>query len=603
MQKHRLNKFLVVSMAVLLAGLAPLPNLGSDRPPSDKQATASAEATAKPAAESQDPIAALKQQMVLQQKQIDQLQKALVEQRQLLEQALRAAKPAAAAEQAAPPESSNLGQVASTSPMIPKGLTKPENASAPLAPATLSARTAKPAKSEGEETSPLQLRVGDATITPVGFMDFTSVFRTHTAGGSIGTSFGSIPYGSSVYQNNLSELRFSMQNSRIGFRVDADVKGAHVIGYMEADYLGNNPANVAVSSNSNTMRSRLYWLDLQKGRWEVLAGQTWSLITPGRTGISPLPSNLFYAQNIDVNYQAGLVFGRIPELRVVYHPSKKVAFAIALDSPDQYAGGSSGGPLITLPPAFNTSATYQGELDYNQNGLNAPNVAPDIIAKLAFDPVKKFHFEIGGVERNFKVYSPATSTIPAATFSAAGGGGFLNLNFELFKGFRVLTNNFVSDGGGRYIFGQVPDLIAKADGSLSLLHASSTVSGFEYTHKNTMLYAYYGGIYAGRNFTIVPISTTSGTPPVTTTKLTPFGYGYTGASTAQNRAIQEGTFGFNQTIWKDAKYGAVNFMGQYSYVVRDPWSVASGQPANANLNMVFFNLRYTLPGSAPTLGK
>jgi hypothetical protein len=603
MQKHRLNKFLVVSMAVLLAGLAPLPNLGSDRPPSDKQATASAEATAKPAAESQDPIAALKQQMALQQKQIDQLQKALVEQRQLLEQALRAAKPAAAAEQAAPPESTSLGEVASTSPMIPKGLTKPENASAPLAPATLSARTAKPAKSEGEETSPLQLRVGDATITPVGFMDFTSVFRTHTAGGSIGTSFGSIPYGSSVYQNNLSELRFSMQNSRIGFRVDADVKGAHVIGYMEADYLGNNPANVAVSSNSNTMRSRLYWLDLQKGRWEVLAGQTWSLITPGRTGISPLPSNLFYAQNIDVNYQAGLVFGRIPELRVVYHPSKKVAFAIALDSPDQYAGGSSGGPLITLPPAFNTSATYQGELDYNQNGLNAPNVAPDIIAKLAFDPVKKFHFEIGGVERNFKVYSPATSTIPAATFSAAGGGGFLNLNFELFKGFRVLTNNFVSDGGGRYIFGQVPDLIAKADGSLSLLHASSTVSGFEYTHKNTMLYAYYGGIYAGRNFTIVPISTTSGTPPVTTTKLTPFGYGYTGASTAQNRAIQEGTFGFNQTIWKDAKYGAVNFMGQYSYVVRDPWSVASGQPANANLNMVFFNLRYTLPGSAPTLGK
>jgi len=167
----------------------------------------------------------------------------------------------------------------------------------------------------------------------------------------------------------------------------------------------------------------------------------------------------------------------------------------------------------------------------------------------------------------------------------------------------VLTNNFWSDGGGRYIFGQAPDLIAKADGSLSLVHSGSTVSGFEYTHKGTMLYAYYGGIYVGRNSTIVPVSTTSGTPPVTTTKLTPFGYGYTGASTAQNRAIQEATFGFNQTLWKDAKYGALNFMGQYSYVVRDPWSVASGQPANANLNMVFFNLRYTLPGSAPTLGK
>jgi uncharacterized coiled-coil protein SlyX len=573
--------------------------LGSDGPSSDKQATASAEATAKPGAESQDPIAALQQQMALQEKQIEQLQKALVEQKQLLEQALRAAMPAAAAEQAAPLESSNLGQVASTSPMIPKGLTKPENASAPLAPATLSARIAKPAKGEGEETSPLQLRIGDATITPVGFMDFTSVFRTHAAGGSIGTNFGSIPYGSGIYQNNLTELRFSMQNSRIGFRVDADVKGAHVIGYMEADYLGNNPANVAVSSNSNTMRSRLYWVDVARGKWEVLGGQTWSLITPGRTGISPLPSNLFYTQNIDVNYQAGLVWGRIPELRLVFHPSKKAALAIALDSPDQYAGGSSGGPLITFPPALASSTAYQGELDYNQNGLNAPNVAPDIIAKLAFDPVKQFHFEIGGVERNFKVWNPTTTT----SFSSAGGGGFLNMNFELFKGFRVLTNNFWSDGGGRYIFGQAPDLIAKADGSLSLLHSGSTVSGFEYTHKGTMLYAYYGGIYVGRNFTIVPVSTTSGTPPVTTTKLTPFGYGYTGASTAQNRAIQEATFGFNQTLWKDAKYGAVNFMGQYSHVVRDPWYVASGQPSNTSLNMVFFNLRYTLPGSAPTLGK
>jgi uncharacterized coiled-coil protein SlyX len=613
MQKHRIIRFMVVGTVALLVSLVPLPNLCSDTASSDKQAPASTEAAAKPAAESQDPIAALKQQMALQKKQIEQMQKALAEQEKLLEQTLRAAKPAAATDQAAnpaaatepaaAPQSSNLGQVASTTPMIPKGLTKPENASAPLAPANLSARTAAPARDAAEESSPLQLHIGSATLAPVGFMDFTGVFRTHAAGGSIGTSFGSIPYGTTGYQENLTEFRLSMQNSRIGFRADADVKGAHVIGYMEADFLGNNGTNVAVSSNSNTLRSRLYWVDLRKGDWEVLAGQTWSLITPGRTGISPLPADVFYSQDMDVNYQAGLVWGRIPELRFVYHPVKQVAFAIALDSPDQYAGGSSGGPTITFPPAL--SSNYSSELDTSASsgGLGAPNVAPDIIAKLAFDPNKMFHFEIGGVERDFKVYNPATTTTPAATFSAEGGGGFLNLNFDIFKGFRVLTNNFVSDGGGRYIFGQVPDLIAKADGSLSLIHADSTVSGFEYTHRKTLIFAYYGGIYAGRNFTIVPISTTTGTPPVTTTKLTPFGYGYTGASSSQNRAIQEATFGFNQTIWKDAKYGALNVIGQYSYLVRDPWYVAAGQPANANLNMLFFDLRYTLPGSAPTLGK
>ena len=82
-------------------------------------------------------------------------------------------------------------------------------------------------------------------------MDFTGVWRNKNDGGSIGTSFGSIAYGN-IYQTNLSEFRLSMQNSRVGVRFDAMVKGAHVIGYMEADFLGNLPANVLVSSNSNT---------------------------------------------------------------------------------------------------------------------------------------------------------------------------------------------------------------------------------------------------------------------------------------------------------------------------------------------------------------
>jgi hypothetical protein len=553
-----------------------------------------------------DDVSLLKQQIAEQQKQIEELRTIVDQMKQKLDQSpnpapTTAATPAPAAATVAPPPTSaaatpmpNLGQVASTIPMLPKATEKAAAssdanlvASAVIPPA---AATPQPQMQNGG-TDPLQLHIGTASITPVGFMDFSSVFRTHAAGGSIGTSFASIPYGSSgaaAYQNNLSEFRLSMQNSRVGFRVDADVMGAHVIGYMEADFLGNNPGNVAVSSNSNTLRSRLYWVDIARGSFEVLGGQTWSLITPSRYGISPLPGDLFFCgQLVDVNYNAGLFWGRIPELRFVYHhPSNKLAFAVALDSPDQYAGGSAGGPLITLPSALNTSATYQGELDYNQNGLNAPNVAPDVIAKLAFDPSKRVHLDIGGVERHFKLYNPTNQT----DYSATGGGGFLNFEVEPIKGFRLLTHNFWSDGGGRYIFGQAPDLIAHADGSISLIHASSTVSGFEFTHKKTMIYAYYGGIYVGRNVAI----DTNGKP---------VGYGYTGAPNTQNRTIQEPTIGLNQTIWKDARWGAVNFMAQYSYLTRNPWYVAAGQPANASLNMVFFNLRYTLPGSAPTLGR
>ena len=132
------------------------------------------------------------------------------------------------------------------------------------------------------------------------------------------------------------------------------------------------------------------------------------------------------------------------------------------------------------------------------------------------------------------------------------------------------------------------DLIAKVDGSPSLIHSASTVSGLEFNHRNTLLYGYYGGLCIGRDSAI----DTNG-------KLV--GYGYSGSSAGQNRAAQEATFGFAQTFRKDAKYGALTFMGQYSYVVRNPWFVATGQPKEANINMVFLNLRYTLPGSAPAM--
>jgi hypothetical protein len=561
MQKGLTLRFLSLAIGAVLMGWGLA--AAEENPHETQQRAASSLTTEAKAgdATSQDEIAILKNQVGRQQTQIDQLLRSLQQMKERLDETSRAHPQEAASTGAA-------GQVASLVPVIP-------SSSAAVVPAL------NPQNKEAEEASPLQLRVGSAYITPVGFMDFTSVFRTHDGGSGIGTNFAGIPYGN-IFQNNLSEFRLSMQNSRVGFRVDAMVKGAHVIGYMESDFLGNNPTNVAVSSNSNTLRSRLYWVDVQKGNWEVLGGQTWSLITPGRTGISPLPGNLFFTQNIDVNYQLGLVWGRIPEFRVVYHPTKKVAFAVALDSPEQYVGGSAGGGLVTFPTALSTA--YSSELNVGNTSLTVPNVAPDVVAKLALDPSSKFHFEVGGVERNFKLWNPTDGS----KHSAAGGGAFVNLSFELFKGFRVLTNNFWSDGGGRYIFGQAPDLIAKVDGSPSLIHADSTVSGLEYSHKNTLLYGYYGGLYVGRN---VAIDTTD----------KPVGYGYTGAPAGQNRAVQEATFGFAQTFWKDAKYGALTFMGQYSYVLRNPWSVATGQPANASLNMVFLNLRYTLPGSAPAM--
>ena len=487
------------------------------------------------------------------------------------------------------------------------GASSPSFAISASAPAAQPAAAVQPTPApQSVPDSPLQFRIGSAYLTPFGFMDFTGVFRNHNAGGGIWSNFGNIPYefptsatGVNLL-NHVSEARLSIQNSRIGFRADALVKGAHVIGYFEGDFLGNNPSNVAVSSNSNTFRSRLYWVDLRKGKLEILGGQTWSLITAGRTGISPLPGDVFVALDTDVNYQTGYVWGRIPEFRFVYHPSSKAAIAFAFDNQEQYWGGSAGGPTPLLPSAGPTTVngvlTLPGtQLNNQTTTTNAPQPFFDVIVKVALDPSPKLHFEFGGVERQFRVAVNSTTSpsSPVVNQRTSGGGAFVNLNVQLFKGFRLLTNNYWSQGGGRYMYGLVPDVILNPDGSMSAIRASSTLSGFEYTHKTTLVYAYYGGIYAFRDLGFV-----NGLEYGYGVDATGPGSNYTAAIT-QNRAQQESTIGFNQTIWRDAKYGALNLMGQYSYLTRAPWSVAPGNPTQASLQLGFFNLRYTLPGAAP----
>jgi hypothetical protein len=447
------------------------------------------------------------------------------------------------------------------------------------------------AQADQEPDAPTSVKIGSAYLTPIGFLDFTGVWRSKNVGSGIGTNFAAIPYAGAA-TNQLSEARLSMQNSRIGFRVDSEVEGAHVMGYMEADFLGNNPGNVAVSSNSNTLRSRLYWVDLNNGMWELLAGQTWSLITPGRTGISPLPADLFYTQVIDVNYQVGLTWGRIPELRVVYHPTDEIAVAAALDNPEQYIGGSAGGPKVTLP--MNLAGLAGTQLNDGTTTLSAPNLVPDIMGKVAFDPSKHAHVEVTGVFRKFTIWDPSTNL----HHGTVGGGVIFSGGVEFLSGLRVVWTGMYGTGMGRYLFGQVPDLIVQADGQLDTITTWSGVGGFEYTISDTQLYAYASGIHADRtDAPAVDPPAMGGGPCVDA--MSCVGYGYPGAPSSQNKNIIELTAGVTQTFWKDPKYGALQLMGQYSFVQREPWFIKMDEPEHAHVNMIFLNLRWTLPGTAP----
>jgi hypothetical protein len=579
-----MKKIEILARLGICLGLV-LPMSAADGPPSDPPA-ATAAATSE--------IEQLKKMLLDQQRQIDELRRIVATSNGKVPAGDKVTVPAVEHATPAALGRPSLGEVASTAPIVPPAPAASPAPSRTFGPAA--STTASPAPAD--ESAPMQLKIGDAYITPVGFMDMTSVSRSVNAASGIGTNFGSMPYAN-TQAGSLTESRLSTQNSRIGARFDAIAKGWNILGYWESDFLGQlgNPPNggLAVSSNPYVFRMRLYWVDARKDKFEFLAGQSWSLMTPNRKGISPLPGDIFYSQDIDVNYQAGLTWGRIPGFRFGFHPTDKVAFAVALENSEPYVGGGNGGSGATLPALISTTATtgtlqgsvLGGQINNGSSSINSAALLPDIIAKLAFDPTSKFHFEITGVEIANKIAYPV-GTAPYSTFSKVGGGGSVNLSFEVVKNFRILTNNFYSSGGGRYIFGQAPDFIIRSNGSLSLVHSASTVTGFEANVGKTLVYGYYGGVYIGRNMALDANGTTK------------IGYGPI-ASDGQNRAIQEVTFGTNTTLLRDPKWGALNLMFQYSYLQRNPWLAAIGAPTNAHADMGFINFRYSLPGAAPTL--
>jgi hypothetical protein len=493
----------------------------------------------------------------------------------------------------------DLGIVASLAPVVPRSSTPTRSFAMPqnqLGAAATTTTTAKnPCEADVERVVPTFLRIGNVCIVPIGFMDLVPLWRDKNAGSSMGSNFGSVPYNNTA-NGNLSEFRFSSQNSRIGFRIDGDWMGTHFIGYNEFDFNGTSGStNLAVSNGAIVPRLRLFWADARKGKWEFLAGQSWSMLTPNRNGLSALPGDLFYTQVIDINYIAGLTWTRQPGMRLIYHPNKQWALGFSVEQPNQYIGGSAGGSPIVLPAALTGLAGTQ--LDNASNiatgtgaYLSEPTVTPDFISKIAYDPNSRVHLEVGGILTNAKI------TTLAAPFNVhhttVGAGILFGANVAVTKNVRLMSTNYISDGAGRYLFGQAPDLIVRANGSMSGIKADGTVDGVEATIKNTLLYAYYGGIYINRNVAF----DANGTTPV--------GFGFTGSPNSQNRAIQEVTFGINQTIWRNPRYGAINLASQYEYLMRSPWFVAPGTPTlgapkAAHTNTLYFNIRYSLPGSMP----
>jgi hypothetical protein len=442
-------------------------------------------------------------------------------------------------------------------------------------------------------TSPLAIHVGDADLLIGGFLDMMSVTRSTNTGNGIATNFGNIPFttntnGTPKVQGHLSETRFSAQNSRLSLQATSKMGDLSVKGYVEADFLGNTSQNLNVTSNSNGLRMRLYWAQVTTGKFEFLAGQSWSMMTPNRNGISPAPGDIFFSQNADTNYQAGLVWGRTPGFRFLVHPSPVVTAGVGLENPQQYIGGA-----VVLPAAFpNNPLQVDDGSGAVASSSAVPNRFPDFIGKIALDPKMKGgklhqHIDAAFLVRSFRTYMASTDT----KFSKTGTGGSVNLSLEPGTPLvHIVLMNFFSDGGGRYIANtNMPDFIVNADGSMATVSSKSGIYGAEANVKKSLVYGYYSLAQADAKTTFDANGTTV------------IGFGVPNSQSA-NHKVEEETVGLTQTLIRDPKFGGLQIWLQYSHVKRTVFSSPTTLPTGGTLpgnvaktNMFYVNFRYILP--------
>ncbi len=471
-----------------------------------------------------------------------------------------------------------------------------------LAVGNPSALPASDAPEDKPKDSPLSFRIGGTEFTPGGFVDFENIFRTTNTGNVTATNFWAIPFSNTV-AGHLTEYRATGQYSRFSLKVNGKYGENNVLAYLEGDFNGNDAANVFVTSNPHTNRLRLYWVDLKRGKWEFLGGQSWGMMTANRTGLSPMPSDLALTTGEDAQVHVGINYTRAAQFRAVYHFNDNFQWGAAIENPQQFIGQ---GNEVIFPSAFN--AALGGQFD-NAAVPGAPNAFPDIMTKMAYDKnfgSRKFHWEGGGLMTSAKI--AVIPTVAGATFSKhskVGGGIETALSFDILPKVKILGNGLWGNGVGRYLIGTGPQAVVVptvasgaavctsgatggCDARLSMVHAGNMTIGTEIqAHPKTLFGFYYGGVYFQRN--AFQDLTLAAKPLI--------GFGAPGAAGASimNRDIQEGTFDWTQTFWKNPQYGAVLMISQTSYVTRSPWFVPLGAPKNAHLLQQFLSLRYVLP--------
>ena len=428
-------------------------------------------------------------------------------------------------------------------------------------------------------------QVGGVTVTLGGFIEAAGFYRSRNEVADIYSSFNGIPFPQSPLAHE-GEWRQSSRQSRIAMLVQGDIDpDQHLAGYFETDFLGAAPTANSLESNSYNLRLRQAYATYDNTRWgfHALGGQSWSLITLNKAGITPRGEAVPYT--IDAQYVVGFDWARQEQFRVDQSLfNKKLWLGLSLESPqtNYYTGPNGLGAQTGTPNILNPGgAGFFSGTNYSDE------IAPDVIAKVAADPGFG-HYEVYGLARFMHDRVSVLGGGRNNTTLAGGGGAAMYLPITSSKKLFFRASALAGYGLGRYGSGQLPDAVVRPDGSPQPLPEVMALVGIEGSPIPPVdVYAYVGTEQLGRNdFTVKGKGYGYGNPLYVNTGC--YQELSTLACTANTSGLVDGTLG---AWWRflSGAYGTAEVGAEYEYIRRSIFSgVGGSRGTDENIALVSF---------------
>ncbi|MGD0960682.1 MAG: hypothetical protein ABSB19_12820 [Methylomonas sp.] len=434
--------------------------------------------------------------------------------------------------------------------------------------------------------------VPGVTATFGGFIEDATMYRSKNESADVNSNFNTaIPFDNSANAHQ-TEFHESIRNSRISLLLGGDYdKNTKLGSYLEMDFLAAGANANSSQASGYSPRLRLGYALIDKSDWgfHFLAGQAWSMLTTNKVGINARTESI--PLTVDAGYVPGFSWTRSAQLRFIQEfADHKVWAGLSLENPQWNTGG------IVLPAAGGAIATTNGGVNITQPGVTglggvnvSTDVAPDIIAKMAFDPGWG-HYEMFGVSRFFHTgVTTLNGNFSNHTVESLGGG--LAAILPVVPKLLDIQMNFMGGSGiGRYNNAQLPDAAISASGNtVPLTEFTGLLGIIGHPDPNWDVFTYLGGEMISRydQSTALNNNIGYGNLNANNSGCTTIG----GVCNAQTHSVWQVSPGFWARLY-DGDAGTVKTGLQYSYTQRAAFSGLNGITPHADENIMMLSFRY-----------